>query len=592
MQYLFGSILICSDAVISERSITHGVCLTDPAESRQPASTSNHHFSTVDSSTPNIHITSTHLALCPTTISKHNPNRTITMSTSSSPSLDPESDYLLKSYTQLRTLLSHKISSPSSSPITPSSPSLSSLSLHKEIPPLPLDQTVTTNHLLHTILPNLNNQSISPNYYAFVTGSVLPIAQFADNIVTALDQNVQVHLPLHSPSTQIEDSALCMLLSLINFDQEEWKGRTFTTGATAGNILGLACGREYIINKRLPEGKTVAELGFLRACKEGGVQDVQVLTSLSHSSLSKAASVVGLGTGNVKQIGQKEKEWRLDLDRLEKELKEGEENGVVSIIAVSAGEVNTGRFATGVFDMPKIRSLADRYGAWVHVDGAFGLFVRALPKTDEFLALHAAVAGLELADSIAADGHKMLNVPYDNGIFLCRNASILTQVCSNPNAAYLSSPSSSTSQILSPLNIGIENSRRFRALPVYAVLLSEGRQGMGSMFSRMALLARRIAALIRDSEHYDWLPSPNASLESTFIIVLFRAKDEALNQILVDRINGSGKMYVSGTMWEGKKAVRLAVSTWRVDVERDIKIVEEVLTAVVAEHFDSAQAQE
>jgi glutamate/tyrosine decarboxylase-like PLP-dependent enzyme len=149
----------------------------------------------------------------------------------------------------------------------------------------------------------------------------------------------------------------------------------------------------------------------------------------------------------------------------------------------------------------------------------------------------------------------------------------------NPNAAYLASPGD-PSAIPSPLNIGLENSRRFRALPVYAVLLSEGREGISAMLSRMVLLAREIAAFVRDSEHYVWLPSEDASLESTYIIVLFRARDAALNEVLVDRINATGKMFVSGTKWAGEKAVRIAVGSWRVDVERDAALVKEVLTGV------------
>ncbi|KAK4168862.1 pyridoxal phosphate-dependent transferase [Cladorrhinum sp. PSN259] len=512
--------------------------------------------------------------------------------------LDPESSFLLSSYSQLRHHLSPAISSfnnsPSSTPLTisPSPSTLTSLYQflsQQTLPDAPLGQSQTTSHLLNQILPALNHQSLSPNYYAFVTGSVVPIAQFADNLVSAIDQNVQVHLPLHhSASTTIEDSALRMLLDLLNFTPQQFPGRTFTTGATASNVIGLACGREHVINSKLTDGKSVASLGLLRACLEAGIRDVQILTSLGHSSLSKAASIVGIGHENVRDIGRRDQkeEWRLDLDVLEQKLQEGEEEETASIIVISAGEVNTGRFATGLLDMPKIRSLADRYGAWVHVDGAFGLFARALPKTDEFLELHAGVAGLELADSIGVDGHKMLNVPYDNGIFLCRNASVLTQVFSNPNAAYLSSGNNDPNGILSPLNIGLENSRRFRALPVYAVLLSEGREGMAAMFSRMVQLARRIAADIRDSEHYEWLPSKDAPPESTFTIVLFRAKDEALNEVLVERINASGKMYVSGTSWDGKKAVRLAVSTWRVDVERDAELVQKVLVSI-AEDRDS-----
>ncbi|KAL2140267.1 hypothetical protein VTI28DRAFT_4022 [Corynascus sepedonium] len=542
-----------------------------------------------------------------------------------------ESDFLLQSYTRLRhALITNRThgddapesdlqkSSPANVLPTPEtfSAALSSLpSRSSHLYLAPRGPSETHAHLLTSILPALNGQARSPRYYGFVTGGVLPVAEAADNLVTALDQNVQVHFPLppppsspsssnaqqqqgstgerwvHSISTAIEDAALGMLVDLLHLDDKDdegsykrearrgWPGRTFTTGATASNVLGLACGREAVVNARAAAGgKTVADDGLLAACLAGRVKEVQVLTSMGHSSLAKAASLVGLGHASVKDVGVATEPWRLDLDAVERELKRGEE-GVVSIVVVSAGEVNTGRFATNVLDMPKLRSLADRYGAWIHVDGAFGLFVRALPETDEFLGLHANVAGLELADSIAADGHKLLNVPYDNGIFLCQHASVLTQVCSNPNAAYLASPNDHNA-ILSPLNIGIENSRRFRALPVYAVLLSEGREGIAAMLSRMVLLAREIAAFVRDSEHYEWLPSEEASLESTFIVVLFRAKEAALNEVLVDRINASGRMFASGTKWEGQKAVRIAVGSWRVDVERDAAVVREVLTAI------------
>lgn len=296
----------------------------------------------------------------------------VTSLTEPPPPLDPESSYLLSSYTALRQALSPSLIPSPSNPILPDASLLRSLtqSLPQSLPPTTLGTEATTTHLLTTLLPSLNHQSLSPRYYGFVTGSVHPVAQFADNLVSALDQNVQVHLPAHSASTRIEDSALRMVVSLLDFDEAQWKGRTFTTGATASNVLGLACAREAVIAQRLPpdSGKTVADLGVLRACLEAGISDVQVLTSLGHSSLSKAASVVGLGRGSVKDVAREEEPWRLDLDALEEELKK-EKEGVVSIIAVSAGEVNTGRFATGLLDMPKIRSLADRYGAWVHVDG-------------------------------------------------------------------------------------------------------------------------------------------------------------------------------------------------------------------------------
>jgi glutamate/tyrosine decarboxylase-like PLP-dependent enzyme len=362
-----------------------------------------------------------------------------------------DSDFLLEAYTRLRQAVTDQTASPNNTLPSPSTLATCLAALPNPTSPsylTPLGPSLTHTHLLTTILPALNHQSLSPSYYGFVTGGVLPIAEAADNLVTALDQNVQVHFPssssspwTHSACTAVEDAALKMLVALLNLGENgmEWQGRTFTTGATAANILGLACAREAVVAKRLSSaaaaagGSTttvsVAEVGLLEACLAAGIRRIQVLTSMGHSSLAKAASVVGLGQASVREVGKGAvgEPWRLDLDAVERELERGEGEGVVSVIVVSAGEVNTGRFATSVLDMPKLRSLADRYGAWIHVDGgecllllllrcdtdrdaAFGVFARALPKTDEFLSLHASAAGLELADSIAADGHKLLNV--------------------------------------------------------------------------------------------------------------------------------------------------------------------------------------
>lgn len=163
-------------------------------------------------------------------------------------------------------------------------------------------------------------------------------------------------------------------------------------------------------------------------------------------------------------------------------------------------------------------------------------------------------------------------------MFFCKSPAIMQAVFTNPNASYLASSTSAT--IPSPLNMGLENSRRFRALPVYAVLLSEGRPGLAGMLGAMAQLSRTIAAFLRDSLHYELLPESSNAAEEIFVSVLFRAKDAALNETLVARINETRQMYVSGTMWRGKTAVRIAVSNWRVNVERDAAVVREILTCV------------
>ncbi|GJC79505.1 hypothetical protein ColLi_02343 [Colletotrichum liriopes] len=200
-----------------------------------------------------------------------------------------------------------------------------------------LGAEATLSHIIDEVVPGLNGQARSGRYYGFA----------ADNIVSALDQNVQVHLPSQTVATELESVALRMLADVLGLEggtgeEEAWKGRTFTTGATASNILGLACGREAVVEKR---GGRVGEAGVLGACLAAGVTEIQVLTSMGHSSLSKAASVVGLGRASVKELpASADEPWRLDLGAVERHLNR---EGVASIIAVSAGEVNTGRFATG-----------------------------------------------------------------------------------------------------------------------------------------------------------------------------------------------------------------------------------------------------
>lgn len=170
-------------------------------------------------------------------------------------------------------------------------------------------------------------------------------------------------------------------------------------------------------------------------------------------------------------------------------------------------------------------------------------------------------------------------------MFFTRDASILQAVCHNPNAAYLSAGGAAVAEIPSPLNIGLENSRRFRALPAYAVLLSKGRQGIAAMVSNMVQLSRKLAAYLHDSPHYQVLPDVGVvDMQEIFIIVLFRAKNADLNTVLVDRVNESRQMYVSGTAWRGEKATRIAVSNWRVDVERDYEAVTGILSAIAEGH--------
>jgi glutamate/tyrosine decarboxylase-like PLP-dependent enzyme len=273
------------------------------------------------------------------------------------------------SYTKLRSIVD--AASNDALP-TPASTQKAIETLAASLPPKGLGEEATKAHLLEDLPGGFNGPKTSSNYYGFVTGGVLPIAEVADNIVTAFDQNVQVHLPDQSISTMVEIRALSMLVELLHLGKG-WEGKTFTTGATAANILGLACGREAVVCSRLQksgESSGVGELGILAACMKAGIKEIQVLTTMGHSSLYKAASVIGLGRGSVKDIPlSKDEPWKMDIDTLECELQRSKD-GVVSIVVISAGEVNTGKFAVrGLEEMRKIRGLCDLYGAWLHVDG-------------------------------------------------------------------------------------------------------------------------------------------------------------------------------------------------------------------------------
>jgi len=462
--------------------------------------------------------------------------------------------------------------------------------------PLPLGLAI--ERLTANVLPYLNAASLSARYYGFVTGGVTPAALIADMLTSIYDQNVQVHLPAETIATEVEVAALNMLVELFQLPKQEWAvgtagsgGATFTTGATASNVLGLALGREFVLSEaaKRATGKlmSVGEHGLLAVAQAAQVDQVKVLSTLPHSSIAKAASIVGLGRSSVASIVKEGTELAIDVDTLRSLAEDAEAQRVAYVLAVSAGEVNTGHFASSSADMMRqVREICNEYGIWIHVDGAFGLFGRILTghkQSQDYQHITDGTRGLELADSITADGHKLLNVPYDCGLFFTRHKALSVDACQNGNAAYLSSGVGG-SLIQSPCNIGLENSRRFRALPVYATLTAYGRGGYCEMLIRQIGLARRLAAWIFDHEGYELLPArlgKDEALAKTFIIVLFRAKEDAVNEKLVQRIKESGKVYVSGTSWDGKAATRIAISNWRVDPDADIKVVQGVLEDVL-----------
>lgn len=236
-------------------------------------------------------------------------------------------------------------------------------SLPDSLPTYGLGLSHTTKHLMKDIAPAVSSSSLSSRYYGFVTGGTTPAARLADYLVTTLDECLAVRIPSDTIASDIENRAQQMLSELLNLNSTIWTG-FFTPGSSTSNLYGIACGKEFVLRVRgavLP-----SSVGIQEACEAAGVRRVQVLCSMGHPSIMKAASLIGLGRSAVKQCGLTDRPWHLDMVRIQREL-ENSENA--SIVSISLGEVNSGKFGISPEEFQVLRKLCDRHQAWLHVDG-------------------------------------------------------------------------------------------------------------------------------------------------------------------------------------------------------------------------------
>ncbi|KAJ3212745.1 hypothetical protein HDU82_007126 [Entophlyctis luteolus] len=438
-----------------------------------------------------------------------------------------------------------------------------------------LGTDATIDALMNRICPGLITGQSGPRYFGFVTGGTTDPALLADILVSSYDQNVQVHLPQTSVSTEVEVAALDMAADLMGIDARSiFKGKTVTTGATASNVLGLCVGREAVGRVVMGDSCSVSDDGF------NGFKIV-VLHASGHASIAKAAAIAGIGRKNCLDIASIPNTANFNLEILAAKLKEYARNKVGVIISVSNGEVNTGAHTR---DIARIRQLADLHGAWVHMDAAFGAF-------DPRHAAETPSSALCFADSITSDAHKWLNVPYDCGLFYTRRPDLLVRSVAptfehDSTPAYLAARTAGlhggAEPVASPLTVGIENSRRFRALPLYASLLALGRDGYVELFERNVAFANMVAEWIHASPDYTLLNNlsdgiGSGSKDGVYVgsIVLFRAAPgnrggfTDTDDRLLDAINSTRVVYVTGTVWGGKSAIRIALSNWRTGLTVD-----------------------
>jgi glutamate/tyrosine decarboxylase-like PLP-dependent enzyme len=380
-------------------------------------------------------------------------------------------------------------------------------------------------------------RSAGPRFFHFVIGGSTPAALGADWLTSTFDQNVGawVASPLGS---RLESICLDWLRDL--FELPPQFGGVLVTGGTMANFVCLAVARDWCVEQH---GARAREVGL------ASFPQIPVFSSgYIHASATKSLALLGIGTDNVHKL-TRDPAGRLDLEALERSL--AGLDGAPAIVVANAGEVNAGDFDP----IDAMADLADRYGVWLHVDGAFGLFARVSPKTAHL------AAGTERARSASSDGHKWLNVPHDCGFAFIRDAPRLAPTF-REEAAYL--PPGDDTRVNWGF-MGPEGSRRARALAIWATLSAYGRSGYRLMVERHLELAQRLA------ERVDQEPELERLAEVPLNIVCFRwrpagASDPELDQLnrrLGEALLRDGRVFAGTTVFEGKVAFRPAIVNWR-----------------------------
>lgn len=398
------------------------------------------------------------------------------------------------------------------------------------------------------IIPQLSG-SPGPRYWGFVTGGANPAALFADWLVSTFDQNVSK--AGDSIATEVEHQTLSWLKELF-YLPDTFDG-LITTGATSANILAAITARQHA---GLKQNHDVAKQGMTPL-------SVEIFSSCPHASMIKALGFAGFGQDSVTYIDKNTDAESININALELALAN---SSVTSKIVLASAATVT---ATSFDDLISIAKLCEKYDAWLHVDAAFGIFERCLNGPDSL------TKGLELADSITVDFHKWLNVPYDAGGFFTRHLGLVAQSC-EVAAPYLVNNSNKKDF----LAIGIENSRRFRALPIWNTLHSYGRVGINQWISNNIKCTKLLSNWIKQHPKLTLAFEPNLNVCGFYL-----SEHPKLTKTLLEEINRLGQVFMSPGQWQGEFIIRAALSNWQTE-----KVDVEIATASISQALDNITA--
>jgi glutamate/tyrosine decarboxylase-like PLP-dependent enzyme len=425
--------------------------------------------------------------------------------------------------------------------VYPAKESLDSLNeFYELLPETPSDpSTVLTN--LHKIGSPGTTASAGRRYFGFVIGGAQPAALAANWLAGVWDQNagLQVTSPV---SAVIEEVVSQWLVNLLPVSNKSVAG--FTSGVTMANLTGLAAARHHILIKH---NWNVESRGLY------GAPEIKVVISEeAHGSLLKALSLLGFGRERVIKVPV-DGQGRMRVGKFPSV----DEN---TIVCLQAGNVNTGAFDPAEHIIPYAKAM----GAWVHVDGAFGLWAGVSPKHSYL------TRGYEDADSWATDAHKWLNVPYDSGIIICKNSEDLKAAMSM-SGEYLDQSGTRVPYQFTP-----ELSRKARGIEIWAALKTLGRSGIAEMIGKSCQLAELFAGRLK---------------EAGYIIL----NDVKINQVLVSfgnstrtekiikAIQEDGTCWCGGTTWQGQTAMRISISSWattEADVEKSADAIIKIAQSI------------
>jgi glutamate/tyrosine decarboxylase-like PLP-dependent enzyme len=419
-----------------------------------------------------------------------------------------------------------------------------------ELPDGPADPLAVIESLARDAEPGVVGIP-SGRYFGFVIGGALPAALAADWLTSAWDQNAG--LVVGGPAAAVaEEVAGDWIKDLLGLPADA--SFAFVTGCHMAHFTCLAAARHAVLER---VGWDLARDGL------AGAPPIRVVVGARrHVTVDSALRMLGIGSAAITVV-EADDQGRMQSDALAAVLTE---RAGPTIVCAQVGEVNTGASDP----VPEVAALSARAGAWLHVDGAFGLWAATSPSFRHL------VEGVERADSWATDAHKWLNVPYDCGLaFVAHPAAHRAAMGATAEYLVVADPNAARDQ----MDWTPEFSRRARGLTVYAALRSLGRSGVRDLVERCCRHARSLASEL------ERLPGCEILNDVVLNQVLLRFEDDVATRSALEGVQGSGEAWMSGTTWDGRAAIRISVSNWRTserDVERTVAAFEQARVALAA----------